>query len=356
MLIVTHACNLNCSYCYEKYKCSASMPFELAKSLVLKESALVRESSDCTEMEIQFMGGEPFMNFPLIRDVVDWLSTVDLGVPYHCFAMTNGTLMDGPVREWLESHRDKIVVGLSYDGTAAMQRANRGASADPAWHIRVWPKQGLHVTVSRKTLSTLADGVVSICRMGGRCRCALAQGEVWRDLDVQVYGRELKKLADFYLQHPDVMPDDGLLTRPLVHIGEKNLGKRACGSGGAMVTYDVDGTAYPCHMFTPLVLGKSALRLDEAHEYCTKTVDDAKCGDCPYQNWCPTCYGCNLAFRGDVSQRDHSLCGMIDCQLRAACDFQLEYFHRNQKRIEKADLPMLQAAIRTYNYLRGKEV
>ena len=73
MLMVTHACNLNCSYCYETHKKNAYMDVNLAKEIILREAQFVNDSDQFDELQIDFMGGEPFMNFPLIKDIVEWL-------------------------------------------------------------------------------------------------------------------------------------------------------------------------------------------------------------------------------------------------------------------------------------------
>lgn len=73
MLMVTHACNLNCSYCYESHKGNNYMSFELAKDIILNEADLVKKSSKFDEIQVDFMGGEPLMNFPLIKQIVEWL-------------------------------------------------------------------------------------------------------------------------------------------------------------------------------------------------------------------------------------------------------------------------------------------
>ena len=70
MLIVTHACNLNCSYCYEAHKQNAYTDVDLAKRIILQESHFVSESKSFEELEIDFMGGEPLMNFPLIKEMI----------------------------------------------------------------------------------------------------------------------------------------------------------------------------------------------------------------------------------------------------------------------------------------------
>ncbi len=67
MLMVTHACNLNCSHCYESHKRNVFMNAGLAREIILSETQFVSESDDFDELQIDFMGGEPFMNFPLIK-------------------------------------------------------------------------------------------------------------------------------------------------------------------------------------------------------------------------------------------------------------------------------------------------
>ena len=70
MLIITHECNLNCSYCYERFKGPGRMTVETAKEIILREIALVKESSHFSEIEVDFMGGEPFINFGLIKEIL----------------------------------------------------------------------------------------------------------------------------------------------------------------------------------------------------------------------------------------------------------------------------------------------
>lgn len=93
MLMVTHACNLNCSYCYESFKRNSYMSFEMAKEIILKEAHMVAESDRFDEIQVDFMGGEPLMNFPLIKQIVEWLKNGGIDIPWICFASTNATLL-----------------------------------------------------------------------------------------------------------------------------------------------------------------------------------------------------------------------------------------------------------------------
>lgn len=121
MLMITHACNLNCSYCYESHKQNAYMPVELAKEIISKEASFIKESDKFDEIQVDFMGGEPLMNFTLIKEIVEWLEGGGIDVPWICFASTNGTLIDHDMKEWLKQHKQYMVLGASYDGTSKMQ-------------------------------------------------------------------------------------------------------------------------------------------------------------------------------------------------------------------------------------------
>lgn len=68
-LTITEKCNLACIYCYEHNKSSANMSFETAKAILDKE---LREGEQAENTYIDFFGGEPFLNFKLMKQVVEY--------------------------------------------------------------------------------------------------------------------------------------------------------------------------------------------------------------------------------------------------------------------------------------------
>jgi len=334
------------------------MSFETACKCIRSEIDFVKRSADYEELEIDFMGGEPFVNFPLIKQIVEWLESFEVGVPYITFATSNGTLITEGMKPWLEAHRKSFCVGLSYDGDDAMQATNRKTSPIGIdWFIRTWPKQGARVTISKETLPSLAHGILSLQRRGCVCTAALAQGINWSNQDATVFERELRILSDTYLNDYSLRPVEPLLTRPLWGVGQNVPQKKFCGSGGGMVTYDVDGRAYPCHMFTPVVLGKEkACELSDC-EFCNANeVEDPDCKGCSYVSWCPTCYGFNYCLRGDVRRRDHGWCKMIDVQVRASCEFQVKYYHKRLREIDNVDVAQVRDAVRVARMIKKGEL
>lgn len=141
MLMITHSCNLNCTYCYEQYKSKNKMSFEIAKSLILKEAQIVKKQKKFKGLEIDLMGGEPMTNFPLVKELVEWAETGAINVPWIFFMTTNGTLFTDEHKQWFKRHRSSIECAVSYDGTPQMQQNNRGSNStqiDLNFFLKTW--------------------------------------------------------------------------------------------------------------------------------------------------------------------------------------------------------------------------
>ena len=146
-LMVTHACNLRCTYCFEKHKSNDSsrrMGFETAKAILSKELDLFAASCrDGERFAVEFFGGEPLLNFPLIESVYDWVKGLTLDFLVVFQITTNGTLLTPQIRTWLTERKADFRVILSVDGTEVMQARNRGCDIDsiPISFVRdTWEK------------------------------------------------------------------------------------------------------------------------------------------------------------------------------------------------------------------------
>lgn len=358
MLMVTHGCNLNCTYCYEKFKNGAKqMDISLAKEIISKEIEIVKADERFKELEVDFMGGEPLLRFDLIKEVMEWMEqTCD--IPYVGFATTNGTLLNSEMKEWFRAHKDTTCLGASYDGVGGnAQRINRGETAtqvDLDFFRETWPFQGFKMTISKDSLPYVFDSLVAAALQGDNVESSMAQGVDWDVDDAILFHEQLQKLSAFYLEHPEYKPSN-LLTRPLSGIGNKTEHQiKFCGSGTYMATYDVDGTLYGCHMFTPLVLGNRALKHADFTGWDNdQAVTDPACRRCGMMNWCPTCIGFNLKDRGAVHLHDHRWCAINAAQAMAACQFQIEYFSRltRDQELQEREATTLKSALDAYEYL-----
>ena len=71
MLLITYKCNLRCSYCYEPKVSNFKMNAAKAKGIIREQIEALDDEYEV--VEIQFMGGEPLLEFPLIKECAEWL-------------------------------------------------------------------------------------------------------------------------------------------------------------------------------------------------------------------------------------------------------------------------------------------
>ena len=116
-LHVAHTCNLSCSYCFAsqgKYQGErALMSFEVGKQAL---DFLVAHSGARRNLEVDFFGGEPLMNWQVVKDLVAYARSLE---PIHNknfrFTLTtNGVLLDDEVIDFCNREMHNVV--LSLDG------------------------------------------------------------------------------------------------------------------------------------------------------------------------------------------------------------------------------------------------
>lgn len=335
ILTVTHQCNLSCIYCYEHDKSNQYMQFETAKKAVCKAFS---ELSEGEELEIDFHGGEPLLAFELIHDLCEWIWDQKWQAPYICFATTNGTLVKGKIKEWIEQNSERFWLGLSLDGNREMHNLNRSNSyeqIDIKFFLEKWPIQPVKMTISDKTLPFLAEGIMYLHKSGFKLTGNLAFGIDWSgQLHINEFAKQLKILIEFYLENPQFEPS-GPLAMGIELINYENLEpQKWCGVGTHMVAIDVDGNEYPCHMFLPTISGDVLNGIDWK---TPNNFQDDKCADCSISPICATCYGKNLIERGSLSSRDKGLCNMFKIQALACSYLKANLLIKNLKTPESLE-------------------
>lgn len=326
-LMLTHRCNLNCSYCYEQFKSAKTMSIDVAKSQITKAFCETRADSRYKALELSFMGGEPLMEFENIRILSEWCWQQDWGLPYIIFASTNGTLLTDEMKEWFYENRERIVLGISLDGSLDMQKTNRGELAskiDIDFFLKSWPLQGIKATISRETLATLADGVKFLHQTGfEQIYANLAYGVEWTDEDLGIYKDQLLNLVDYYLLLPEINRCS-LLSLDLTEIVDLSLTHvKHCGCGTGTTLIDVDEQVYPCPVFSPCTLPND--KLDGLKDINFNDITQfipSECKNCVIHRACPKCYGMNYLLTGKVNSFNRFGCKAFKIQVLANCYLQ----------------------------------
>ena len=116
-LHVAHTCNLNCSYCFAsqgKYQGErALMSFEVGKRAF---DFLIENSGTRRNLEVDFFGGEPMMNFDVVKQLVAYARSIEKehNKNFRFTFTTNGVLLDEDVMDFLNKEMHNVV--LSLDG------------------------------------------------------------------------------------------------------------------------------------------------------------------------------------------------------------------------------------------------
>ena len=116
-LHVAHTCNLNCEYCFAsqgKYHGErAIMSFEVGKRAL---EFLIENSGNHVNLEVDFFGGEPLMNWDVVKQLVAYARQreKETGKKFRFTLTTNGVLVDDDVIEFANREMHNVV--LSLDG------------------------------------------------------------------------------------------------------------------------------------------------------------------------------------------------------------------------------------------------
>ena len=116
-LHVAHTCNLNCSYCFAsqgKYQGDrALMSFEVGKRAF---DFLIENSGSRRNLEVDFFGGEPLMNWDVVKQLVAYARSIEKekGKNFRFTLTTNGILVDDEVIDFCNREMSNVV--LSLDG------------------------------------------------------------------------------------------------------------------------------------------------------------------------------------------------------------------------------------------------
>ena len=121
VLNVTNQCNLSCQYCYEFGDDKIATPEGKKKFMDLETARqsvdfLFRQAEGRSTVHITFFGGETLMNFPLMKQVVEYANeqSREYGIQIDYSLTTNATLLTPAIIDFLAENR--VGVTVSIDG------------------------------------------------------------------------------------------------------------------------------------------------------------------------------------------------------------------------------------------------
>ncbi len=268
-LHVAHTCNLNCAYCFAsqgKYHGDrAIMSLETAKRAL---DFLVENSAGRTNLEVDFFGGEPLMNFDMIKQLVAYAREIEkpAGKNFRFTLTTNGVLVDDDVIDFANREMSNVV--LSLDGRKEVHDRYRVDFAGNGSWEKIVPKfqhfvekRGNKNYYMRGTFThanpDFLNDIKEMLRLGFTelsmepVVCAEDDPSALTQEDLPVVLEQYEQLAELMLnRHREGKPFTfyhymlDLKSGPCIY---KRIS--GCGSGTEYMAVTPWGDLYPCHQF-----------------------------------------------------------------------------------------------------------
>lgn len=338
-ICVTHNCNLNCTYCYQKHDATSRMTFDTAKICI---DYIFQNIPDYAVdgVEVGFIGGEPLLEFNLLKQIFLYTYTNYSNIEWIFYATTNGTLLNDEMKEWFSAHRKEFVLGLSLDGTRETHNTNRSNSFDKIdidFFLKNWPEQGVKMTLSEYSIPRLAENIKFIHSLGIRNirGVNLAEGAFDWDDDkyIEMLIPQLSELVDFYLESDGEMINQ-MLDKRIAACEVKKVDKRKwCGIGTGCPFFDIDGKKYPCSFITPMTFSMDEIANIVETDFTKNEnfIDDDCFNYCYIYPICPTCAGANYLKNKSFKIREKSRCKIQKLITLFAADLQAKQIVKNPK-------------------------
>ena len=287
-LHAAHDCNLRCKYCFAATGdfCMGErklLPYEVGKAAL---DWLVEHSGKRVNLEVDFFGGEPLMNFQVVKDLVAYARSIEKekGKNFRFTLTTNGVLVDDDVIEWANRECSNVV--LSLDGRKEIHDRFRVDYAGRGSWEKIVPKFQKFVearggknyymrgTFTHANPDFLKD-IQQMLDLGFTelsmepVVCAAGDPSALTEEDLPIVMEQYEKLAELMLQRDKEGKPFTFYHYMIDLTGGPCIYKRisGCGSGTEYMAVTPWGDLYPCHQF----VGEERFKLGNIWDGVTNT-------------------------------------------------------------------------------------
>ncbi len=356
-LHVAHTCNLNCEYCFAaqgKYHGErALMSFEVGKRAL---DFLVENSGTRHNLEVAFFGGEPLMNFDVVKRLVEYARSIEneKGKHFRFTLTTNGMLIDDDVIDFANREMDNVVLSLdgrrevndrfrktaggqgSFDVIVPKFQKFVNARGDKSYYMRgTFTHFNPDFTKDIQTMLDLGFNELSMEPVV----CPPADAYALTEEDKQTVLKEYEKLADMMLEREKQGKPFTFYHYMLDLEGGPCIYKRisGCGSGTEYLAVTPTGELYPCHQF----VGNKDYLMGDIWQGVTRTDTRDKFKRCNAysRKECDDCWA-RLYCSGGCAANAYNATGDINGVYSYGCDL-------FKKRIECAVALQIGASLST---------
>ncbi len=348
-LHIAHDCNLRCKYCFadtgEYMGHRELMSFETGRAAI---DYLLHYSKGRRNLEVDFFGGEPLMNFEVVKQIVAYARSKEkeYGKVFRFTITTNGLLLDDNKIDFINQEMSNVVLSLdgrkeindrvrvridgkgSYDSIVPKYKRlveKRTGPYDQYYVRGTFTKYNLDFAEDVLHLNDLGFDQISVEPVVADPKESYALTE--QDLP-QIFA-EYEQLAKILIERQGT-PKDFNFFHFMIDLDQgpcaiKRL--RGCGCGNEYVAITPSGDVYPCHQFVGHENWKMgnvydlSLNSEMKQQFASATVYGKEdCKNCWAKFYCSG--GCNansMLYAGDIRKSHHLSCELekkrVECAI-----------------------------------------
>ncbi len=351
-LHIAHDCNLGCRYCFaeegEYHGNRGLMSFEVGKQAL---DFLVANSGARRNLEVDFFGGEPTMNFEVVKQLVEYGRSIEAekNKNFRFTLTTNGILLDDDMMAFANKEMANVV--LSIDGRKTVNDYMRPTRNGKSSYDVIVPKFQKFAKLRNETNYYVrgtythhnldfSEDVLHLADLGFT-QISVEPVVAPLDTDYAIQEADLPKLLEEYDKLADAMIErkkagkDFNFFHFMIDLDQGPcVAKRlsGCGSGTEYLAVTPWGDLYPCHQF----VGQDEFKLGDVWKGIDHTAvqEEFKCCNVYAKPACRECFARFYCSGGCAANAYHFHGNITDCY-EIGCELQ-------KKRIECAI--MLKAA------------
>ena len=336
-LHVAHTCNLNCSYCFAsqgKYHGDrAIMSYEVGKRAL---DFLVENSGTRRNLEVDFFGGEPLMNFGVVKDLVAYARSIEKekNKNFRFTLTTNGLNITDEVIDFANKEMSNVV--LSLDGRKEVHDRFRVDLAGRGSYDRIVPlfqkfveKRGGKNYYMRGTFThynpDFLNDIKAMLDLGFTeismepVVCAENDPSALTAEDREIVKKQYEDLAKLMIDRRNAGKPFTFYHYMIDLKGGPCIYKRVsgCGSGTEYMAVTPWGDLYPCHQF----VGEEKFRLGSVFEGVTNLEKQNEFAACNVyaREECADCWA-KLYCAGGCAANAYHATGSVNGVYKSGCE------------------------------------
>lgn len=325
---VTTNCNLNCKYCYEGEKklnkVMSTAIVDKAISFILDQFKSVNEK----ELVVPIHGGEPFLEFEIIKYIVNEFKNKakNQGFSVSFVTTTNATILNDEILEFIVNEMPDITISI--DGTKETHDKMRPFKSGNGSHSKVLnnslkllkyaPNMRVRMTFDSESVENLYKDVKYLIELGFKCIVPAPNlfDKNWNNKHIKILEKQIRFIKEYLEDKEDVVVS--LTDKEIYSI------KGICNGGKNSVHIYPDGNLYPCILVAgnenfhigDIFNGINIKKRDYLLSYSNKLNSD--CDGCKLYSYCngPRCKIINKLITDDYLSAPPMLCALENLQYK----------------------------------------